>query len=207
MNRFGMAALAAGALVPGLLSAPVLAQGSYDPIAVNGPPSGSGGDQVPTGLGFVLFGAGDLGGDRVATIFYDDGDTSHLDTGDGVTLGAGVHYRALGGWDFRGTVGYKYTGTEAENANLYIGRVVWQGVVDYIFPEKWFFGAGVVHHSGIRLHGDDVGPDLDFKSATGATIEAGWSFLALTYTFMDYEDEFGNQYDANNVGFMFIGRF
>ncbi|MDB5970457.1 MAG: hypothetical protein JWQ90_2907 [Hydrocarboniphaga sp.] len=196
MSIFRTASAAAGLLLSVCTSA-VFAQAPMVQLAY----------PVHAGLGFVLEGAGEFGGDHIATVTFTDDSDQTVDAGDGVTISGGAHFHTESNWDFRGTVGYKYVTTKANNADIYVDRIVLKAVADYFFNSKWYVGGGIVHHSGIKFHGDDLGPDLDFDDATGGTIEAGWSFVALTYTFMDYQDEFGNKYNANNIGILFIGRF
>ena len=162
---------------------------------------------VKTGLGFVLEGAGEFGGDHIATVTFTDDSDQNVDAGDGLTLSGGAHFRSVSNWDFRGTVGYKYVTTEADNADIHVDRIVLKAVADYFFNSKWYVGGGAVYHSGTQFHADGLGPDIEFDDALGATIEAGWSFVGLSYTFMDYKDEFGNKYSADNIGITFTGRF
>lgn len=149
----------------------------------------------------------EFGGDDVARIYFEDGSSQGVNAGQGVSLDVGVHYRTVSNWDFRGTFGYKYVTTKADNADLYLDRFVIEAAVDYIFDAGWFLGGGFVHHNKIEFHGDDIGPNFKLEDASGFMIEAGWSYIGLRYTFMDYEDEFGYQYDANNIGVFLIGRF
>lgn len=149
----------------------------------------------------------EFGGDDVARIYFEDGSSQGVNAGQGVSVDVGVHYRTVSSWDFRGTFGYKYVTTKADNADLYLDRFVIEAAVDYIFDAGWFLGGGFVHHNKIEFHGDDLGPNFKLDDASGFMIEAGWSYIGVRYTFMDYEDEFGYKYDANNVGVFLIGRF
>lgn len=160
-----------------------------------------------TQFGFVLGLDGEFGGDDFVTIFYTDGSDQDISTGNGITAAAGVHFHTAGHWDFRGTVGYKYSTTKAEDAHLYFERIVFKAAADYFFADKWFLGAGVVHHTGMKFHTDGLGPNIKFDDATGYTIEAGWSFISLNYTFIDYKDDLGSKFDANTIGISFTGRF
>ncbi len=68
-------------------------------------------------------------------------------------------------------------------------------------------GAGVTHHVDIQFDGDGFVPNLDFDDATGFTLEAGWKWIALSYTGIDYTDEFGGDWDASSVGITLTSKF
>lgn len=196
MEKRERAALAAGGLLLAAAQGAALAQ----PAAGTAPP-------VETGWGGVFELGAEFGGDHAAYLYFSDDSDQTIDTGDGVTVAGGLHYRTPSNWDFRGTLGYKYVTTKADNADIYIGRFVTEVVADYFFAGKWHLGAGLSYHSGTQLHGDGYLDNVKFDSALGTTVEIGWSFIALTYTFMDYQDEYGYDYDASNAGVTLIGRF
>lgn len=159
-------------------------------------------------LGFAAEGGVEFGGDKVATVSFTDGSEQSVKTGDGVTLSGGGHLRLSPSWDVRTTVGYKYVTTKANNADIHLDRIVVKGVADYFFNNsKWYLGGGIVHHANINFDAGGLGPNLSFSSATGAVIEGGWSFVAVTYTLMSYKDEAGNKYGADSIGISLIGRF
>lgn len=209
-NRAG---LISGALL-GLLSTTAPAQGAaatghanvevYQVIPVSSQPPEP---QRSGHFGLVLEADAEFGGDNIAIIYFDDNSDQDVETGQGISIAGGVHYRTASNLDIRGTLGYKYVTTKADNADIYVERFVLEAVADYFFASGWYLGAGVTQHTGISFHGDHIAPNLQFDDATGFTLEAGWSFIGLSYTFMDYEDEFGNKYNANNIGVSLIGRF
>lgn len=159
-------------------------------------------------LGLVLEGNLEFGGDDVATIVFDDGSSEDVKAGDGVTVAGGLHFQpAHSPLDLRATVGYKFVRTEDGDSDLGMNRVVWELAGTLDLGQKFWIGGGLTHHSNIEFDADGLDRDLEFDDATGYTLEAGWSFIALTYTDLEYTDEFGNDYDASNVGVSFIGRF
>lgn len=194
MSSLRIAATAATGLLLSAYSVVATAQGP----APQGP--------APTaGFGFVLEGVAEFGGDEVATVYFEDGDDQDVKTGQGVTAAVGGHYRTAGFsyWDFRATGGYKYVTTKADNADINISRLVWEVAADYVFPNKWWLGGGITHHSGIELDGDGYFEDVEFDDATGYTLEAGWSFIGVSYTGMDYK-AYGETVDASNFGVFLI---
>lgn len=162
-----------------------------------------------TGLGFAFEADLEYGGDEIATLEFEDGSSQDVKTGQGITLALGGHYRAEDSpFSVRGTVGYKYVTTQASNADISIGRTVVEVVGNYLFDNGWWVGAGLTHHTGIKFDGDDFVPDVDFKDATGPTVEIGWRWIALSYTNLDYETKFGGfELDASSIGLTLTNKF
>lgn len=161
-----------------------------------------------SGLGFVFEGDLEYGGDDVATVSFTDGTSQHVKLGQGATLAVGGHYRAAGSpFSVRGTIGYKYVTTKATNADIHVGRIVTEVVGNYLWPNDWWVGAGITHHSGITYDADGFGPDLGFDDATGPTVEMGWRWIALSYTNLEYKDEFGDDWDASSFGLKVTSKF
>jgi len=158
---------------------------------------------------FVIEGAGEFGGEAVATIFYEDGTTQDVHGGQGVTLAGGgeVRLNDQSPLALRGTVGLKYVTTAATNAHIRLTRVPVEVVATYDLPNDLWIGAGLVHHAALKFSGDEIGPDVEFEDADGPTVELGWRWVALTFTSMRYTDAEGNEYDASNAGLSFIYRF
>ncbi|WP_153067464.1 hypothetical protein [Steroidobacter cummioxidans] len=161
-----------------------------------------------TGFGFVFEGDLEYGGDEIATLEFVDGSSQDVKTGQGITLALGGHYRADGSpFSVRGTVGYKYVTTKASNADISIGRTVVEVVGNYLFANNWWVAAGLTHHTGIKFDGDDFAPDIDFKDATGPTVEVGWRWIALSYTKLEYKGKYGGEADASSFGLTLISKF
>lgn len=160
-------------------------------------------------FGFAFEADLEYGGDDVATVNFTDGSSQHVKAGQGLTLALGGHYRAAESSPFsvRATVGYKFVTTAAENADIGIDRKVFEVLGNYRWPSNWWVGAGVTHHADIQFDGDGFGPNLDFDDATGFTLEAGWKWIALSYTGIDYTDEFGGDWDASSLGITLTSKF
>ncbi|HEX2586610.1 MAG TPA: hypothetical protein VHL14_15910 [Steroidobacteraceae bacterium] len=162
-----------------------------------------------SGLGFVVSGAAEFGGDSIDSVNYTDGSSQPIKAGQGVTLSIGGHYRFSSiPLDIMTTVGYKYVTTKASNANIYIGRVVPAIEVSYWFTDSWWVGAGPVWHMNNELRGGQFIANRKFDPALGVNLQAGWRFVALTYTNIKYTDSVTKQkFGANNFGLALIGRF
>lgn len=165
-------------------------------------------DADNVGLGFAAEVDLEYGGDNIATVEFEDGDSQHIKTGSGITVGLGAHYRAAGSpFSVRGTVGYKYATTQASNADISVGRAVIEVVGNYLFVNDWWVGAGLTHHTAIKFRGDGFVDNIDFKDATGPTVEVGWRWIALSYTNLDYETKFGTEGDASSFGLTLTNKF
>jgi hypothetical protein len=161
-----------------------------------------------SGLGFVVSGAGEFGGDKVATVVYTDNSTQSVNAGQGLTLSVGGHYKFSSiPLDIMATAGYKYVTTRASNANIYISRVVPALQVSYWFTDSWWVGLGPTWHTNNEFRGGQIATNLKFDTAMGATLQGGWKFVALSYTNIKYKDQYGFKYDASNFGIALIGRF
>ena len=160
-------------------------------------------------VGFVAEAALEFGGDAFATVNFDDGSTQDVRTGQGLTVSVGGQLRPsvdspLG---LRGTVGFKFVGTAADNANIFLTRLPVEVVGTYRLPQDAWVGAGFVHHALTKFWGGGLGPDVDFTGGNGATVEAGWRWLGVSYTSMRYTDDTDAEYDASVFGIFFTSAF
>ena len=147
----------------------------------------------------------EYGGDDVVTLVFTDGDTQTLRAGQGITAAGGVRVAPVPTVPLalHATVGYKAVFNASSNSDLRLTRIpIEVGAAYYVTPDVWL-GAGYVMHTATRLHADGLGPDVDFDTAHGATVEAGWRWIGASVTAIGYTDEFGNDYDASSVGVTF----
>jgi hypothetical protein len=153
-------------------------------------------------LAFLLEGAIEMGGDRFGETVFTDGSTQTMRTGQGGTGAIGLEVRpsATSPFSVRTTAGLKFVTTAADNADISLTRIPLEAIASWNVTSDVRLGAGVAHHRRIRFDGDDFGADVAFDPATGYTLEIGWRWLALTWTGMDYTDEFDNTYDASSIG-------
>jgi hypothetical protein len=158
------------------------------------------------GFGFVGELGIEFGGDDVATVVFEDDSTEDLKAGDGFAFALGAHYRPPG-WvvDFSGTVGYKVEDTNATNANVRVSRTTVELLAHYDPKESWWVAAGPVWHNGVKFDADGFDQNLNMGSATGFTIQAGWKWIAVKYTDMEYTEEttpFGFKIDGSSIGIL-----
>ena len=152
--------------------------------------------------GFLLNMDLDYGGDDLATVSFEDGDSQNIKAGQGVAVG-------LGGWirvsqtlplELHGALGYKYVTTAASNADITVTRTTLQLDAVYRFENDWYFSAGMVRHTGPKLDGDGWFDSINFDDATGLNLELGWKWVGLHFTNMDYSADGYEDVNASNIG-------
>ena len=142
----------------------------------------------------------EFGGDDIAEVQFTNGSTQTVKAGQGGTLAIGGHYRpANSDFDFSATVGYKFVTTAASNADIGVDRVVFKALVIYDPANSWWVAAGPVWHDGTKFHGDGFVSDIKFDDAVGFTAQAGWKWIGLTYTNMEYKFR-GIKVDGSSIG-------
>lgn len=157
-------------------------------------------------VALVLEGALEMGGSRVATTTFTDGSTQTMQAGQGGTFAVGAEVRPSAGSPLvvRGTVGWKFVTTAASNTSIGLTRVPLELVASWSIDNNWRVGAGYVRHTAIEFDAGGFGPDVSFDDANGATIEVGWRKLSITYTAMEYTDEYATRYNASSGGISFV---
>ncbi|HEX6636309.1 MAG TPA: outer membrane beta-barrel protein [Steroidobacteraceae bacterium] len=148
------------------------------------------------------------GGDDLVTLSFEDGGTQDIKAGQGIGF-------ALGGWyrpsqemrlELQGALGFKYVTTAADNADISVSRTTLQLNAIYRFANDWYLGAGLVRHMGPKLDGDGWFEDIEFDDATGFNVQAGWRWIGLQVTRMDYSADGYEDADAGSVGLRFTWR-
>jgi hypothetical protein len=161
-------------------------------------------------LGFAAGVSLDFGGDDVAVVNFDNGDSQTITAGDGVSLFVGGLIR-LDGQGFntvRATVGYKVADTAASNADIRMSRIPFEVVFTHSFVNGIRLGGGLVHHTDTKLYGDNYFEDVEFDSATGYRIEAGWKWVLLQYTGIEYDvSGVDATIDGSNFGLLALIEF
>ncbi|MAW94076.1 MAG: hypothetical protein CMF36_07115 [Leeuwenhoekiella sp.] len=154
------------------------------------------------GAKFLIEAGGEFGGDEILTVYFEDGDDQKMHAGQGgyVAVGGEFHFRNLRAFMMRGTVGYKYVTTAADNANIKLTRIPINLLGYYRINDDFRLGAGLTTHQLIRFKGDGFVPDADLSSSLGGRFEFGWRWVALTYTAINYKNEFDYSFSANSIG-------
>jgi len=192
MNRLNLAAL------PGLVCLAATAQAAEPAPASHGPRAG-----------FLAQVDADFGGDDVATVYFEDDSSQDLTAGQGLGISLGGWFRPIADSPFevQASLGYKFSTTQADNADIGMSRTLLQLEGLYRWPNGFFVGAGLMHHLSPQLDGDGFFPDIDFDDATGFNAEIGWKWISIHYVNMTYENELFEDIDASHVGARFTWRF
>jgi hypothetical protein len=153
----------------------------------------------------LIRGALEIGGDRVAEVYFTNGEKQSVRAGQGGSIAIGSEFqmphveRLL----FQATVGYKYVTTQADNVHIRLTRVPILVTGNWMATKKLRLGAGIATHQAIRFKTDGLGQDIAFDGATGPTFEVAYSGIGLTYTAMKYKDQDKHAYSANAIGLSF----
>ena len=161
-------------------------------------------------FGFSVASGFEFGGSKLATGFFDNGDSANITGGRGLVIELGGNYRPSKSspWDISLTGGYKFNEVGGTSGgSLTFNHVVFELIGSYQWNNSVFMGAGPVYHGATSLTGDGYFPDVRFQAAAGGQVQVGWRCIALTYTVVRYQDDFGYSANGNNVGLRFIGNF
>lgn len=151
---------------------------------------------------FLIGGALELGGDKVAEIYFTNGEKQGVRAGQGISIGVGGQLQIPGAEKFllRSTVGFKYVTTAADNVHVRLTRVPIVVSGNYMATPKLRLGAGLSMHRSIRFKTDGLGDDYNLQPASGPIFEIAYAGVGLTYTAMKYKDQENNSYSANAIG-------
>ena len=158
---------------------------------------------------FLAGGALELGGDKVAEVYFTNGDVQSVNAGQGISIAVGGQLQMPGIEKLllRATVGYKYVTTQADNAHIRLTRVPLHLTANWMVTEKIRVGAGLASHRNIQFKADGIGEDVTFKGATGPMFEVAYGMVGLSYTAMKYTDHSNLTYSANAIGLTISGVF
>lgn len=149
------------------------------------------------------------GGEEIAIIEFEDGDEQEMLAGQGLTIALGGEF-SLPSFRYallRTTIGFKYSTTAADNANIMFLRYP-LNVMVYAAPNTDIrIGIGTTKHLNATLKGDDFFPDVDFESSLGTRLEIGYKWAALVFNSLTFTDDFGFEYDGGSIGITFSGKF
>lgn len=161
----------------------------------------------PSPVRFLIGAALEFGGDSVAEILFDDGDSQDVYAGQGGSIGFGaeIQFPSLKFLMLQGTIGIKYVTTQADNAHIRLTRFPLELTANWLITDDIKIGAGIAAHTNINFKGDGIGPDVSFDNAVGPLFEASYAGFGLRFISMTYTDEFGFDYDANAFGVFYKG--
>lgn len=213
MRSLLFCATALAAAAPGMAfadqSAPANADNTTGGYAVPAAQPAAASVSAAPHFGFSVEAAYEVGGADLATVYFTDGSTQNIRAGQGVTFGVGGNYRPskLSPWDISLMAGYKFDNAGGSNGSIKLERFPVELIGSYQWQNGIRLGAGPVYHTDIKFSGDGFLPDAKLKDAFGGQIQAGWKWIALSYTSIRYKGDFGDSVDASNWGIRFIVNF
>jgi hypothetical protein len=153
-------------------------------------------------LRFLVHSALEFGGDKIAELYFTNGEKQGVRAGQGISVGAGAQLQISGADKFllRASVGFKYVTTAADNVHVRLTRVPIIASGSFMASPRLRLGAGLCMHRGIRFNTGGLGNDESFQGANGPVFEIAYAGVGLSYTAMKYVDRSGNSYSANAVG-------
>lgn len=152
-----------------------------------------------------------LGGDKLATVTFTNGDTKTLHAGDGLFASMGAqHNFADTDWAFRGTLGFKYNAISASNGTISFTRYPLDLLAIYSH-ERHHIGFGLAYDMSGRLDMDGFGPNADFKNAAGLVLQYQYWMFGVRYTSIKYKvsncSGTCNSIDGSSLAFLFNYQF
>ena len=141
----------------------------------------------------------------MAEVYFTNGSTQSVRAGQGISVAVGGEFQvpSVEKLRLRGTVGYKYVTTAADNAHIRLTRVPVQLTANWLLTEQLRAGAGVALHRGIQFTADGIGEDITFAGAAGPVFELAYRGVGLQYTAMTYTDQYRKSYAASAIGLTF----
>jgi hypothetical protein len=138
---------------------------------------------------------------------------SNADMGQGVMLAVGGFYRPVAdsAWELQVLAGHKAAilvpirvGPDSN-----VSRWTLQVLGQYRAENKFYWGGGLVYHINPKYYDDwPDAQDVDFDDAPGAMVEAGWNWVGVQCTYMEYRANRGlGTFDASHCGLRFTWRF
>ncbi|MFT3929493.1 MAG: outer membrane beta-barrel protein [Spongiibacteraceae bacterium] len=168
---------------------------------------------IGDGLGgrFMLTGGFTAGGDKVATIEFEDGDTADVRAGGEFLLGAGVDYRFSPNWELQLTLNYQVDREKADNGDASFHRMPID-LLGFYSQGPHRFGGGLTYHMNSEFETDfddfDENSSVDFDDALGLVLEYDYFVsealsLGVRYTDIEYKVTGSSQkIDGSYVGLM-----
>jgi hypothetical protein len=156
---------------------------------------------------FLISGALEFGGDELQRVLFTNGETQSVNAGQGgsIAIGAQIQFPKTDKLLIRGSIGYKYLTTQADNVHIRLTRVPMQLTANFMAAPKLRLGAGIVTHTGVKFNSGGLGGDMTYKSSTGPVFEIAYYGIGLSFTALKYTDQNNETYSANAFGITFSG--
>ena len=158
----------------------------------------------------------DLGGDKMVTAQFTNGDTGTVRANEGFYIGGGAAiFSDSRKWEYHLTVAFKFASIEADNGDIEWTRIPIEALVFYRLA-RFRVGGGLTYHVNPELEGSGVvgGLDIQFKDALGAVLQVDWLIsddiaVGGRFTFLEYDAKgaFSGNAKSNGFGVTFSWSF
>ncbi|HEY1392247.1 MAG TPA: outer membrane beta-barrel protein [Methylibium sp.] len=170
---------------------------------------------APAPVRLVIGGGITGGGDRLATVYYNTGNSYDITAGSLIHVFVGGEWRVAPRVSMQANVGYHFDRTDASNGSIRFERFPIELLAHYDINPVFRLGGGVRFVTGAKLAGTGaVGGDIDFQSTTGLVLEGEYmmsSNLGLKLRAVPVEDYTpsggGSKLNGSHVGFYLTGYF
>lgn len=144
----------------------------------------------------------EYGGDEILQVFFTNGEDQTMRAGQGgyINVGGELQFSSVKQLMVRASIGIKYNTTAADNVNIRLTRFPLHLTPFWKINNDFRLGIGITTHISPNLKGDGFIPDIAYTSTVGPRFEFGYKWIALTYTAISYEDEFGKSFSASSIG-------
>ncbi len=158
--------------------------------------------KLPPKSKFLIEAGIEFGGDEILQVFFTNGEDQTMRAGQGgyISFGGQFEFKNVKNLMIRTTLGIKYNTTAADNANIRLTRFPLQLTPFWKITDEVRLGVGITTHLGPKLNGDEFTPDVKFESKAGPRFEFGYKWFALTYTAINYKDNFNKSLSASSFG-------
>lgn len=142
---------------------------------------------APGTTGLALEGGLAGGGDKLVTVTDTNGDTHSIYAGNAIYTDVGVqHNFADTAWSLRATGGFSFYSQSYTNATISFDYIPVDVLGIYSVGNS-HFGAGLAVHLAPELNLDGLGPNTNFKTATGLVLQYQYWLFGVRYTAIRYK--------------------
>jgi outer membrane protein W len=201
------------------IAVPLLAMSSFSALANE--------EVSQSPVSFSVFLGIATGGEKLASIRYDDDSSDSIKAGSGLALGGGLNYQINSDWSVQSNLAYFFDSDNADNADIAITRLTLDVIPYYQINDDFKVGTGITYHLNPEFEYDftnDANYNINFDNALGLVASVGYelqsinSWLEIRYTALDYEaskvkvanfsmDAQGEKVDANHFALNFHYQF
>lgn len=151
------------------------------------------------------------GGDALATVVYNNGNTQTIYAGDGLLADFGIqHNFAYSDWSLKATVGIDYWSVGSYGTDISFTRYPVDVLMLYNMGRS-HIGFGLTEHLSPELDMDGNGPNVNFDNATGVILQYQYAAFTIRATGIHYQVSGGCtsacRVNGGNLGFFFSYAF